>query len=113
MLEQHDLLASFIQYLNMSICTGNDNTGVPSIIGGKCSIEKDESIDSSSKSLSFNKHSVSLIAVAKIAAVQQEKDCSQAHVDSILSRIDSFLDMKRNLVIWLDSTEASKNKSIT
>ena len=45
MLEQHDLLASLIQHLNMSVCTGNGNTEVPSITGGKHSIEEDESID--------------------------------------------------------------------
>ena len=54
----------------------------------------------------IKKHGESLLAVAKLANLQQEKDCCHAHADSICSRIDSLCDAnlcdaKRNLIIWL------------
>ena len=103
-----------MQHLNDNICSGNGNFGVPSIIGEKHSVDEDESLESlrsSNKkmkgndfdklSLSIEKHGESLIAVAKIAAMQQEKDCNQARENSISSLIISLHDAKRNLVIHL------------
>ena len=84
----------------MSVCSGNGNSGVPSVIGGKCKGEEDDSLASSRKSgeesemtkrsESIENHGESLLAVAKLAALQQEKDRWHARADSIRSRIDSL-----------------------
>ena len=61
---------------------------------------------------SIEKHGESLLVIAKLAALQQDKDSCHAHMDSICLRIDSLCDAKRNLVIWLALNEVSINMSV-
>ena len=120
MLERHDLLSSSIQRLNDEASSSNGNFGVPSVIQRKRSVDDDLSITSSKGSskksktndigmlsASIQKHGESLIEVAKIAALQQEMDRVQAREESILSRINSLRDTKRNLIIRLASEEGA------
>ena len=86
-----------MQHLNNDVSAANGSFGVPSVIGHQCSVDDDHSLNSSkglSKkknkmneigilSSSIQKHSESLIEVAKIAAMQ-------AHEDTIMARIASI-----------------------
>ena len=106
MLEHHDLLGSSIQNLNVSVCSGNCNSGVPYVIGSKHKREEDDSLASSRKigkgseiakqSESIEKHGESLLAIAKLAALQQQKDCCHECADSIHSRLILFV-MQRGI----------------
>jgi hypothetical protein len=126
MLEKHDLLGSSIQRLNSSVCASNGNSDVPLIIGGKHSADEELSVGFNSKgsskkgkkndivdlTSSIDKHGESLLKVAHIAAVQQEKDRSLARESSITSRIDTLRDLRRNLNIRLASHEVSTNSAL-
>ena len=92
------------------------------MIGGKCKGEEDDLLASSRENAigsemaklsdSIEKYGEFLLAVAKLAALKQEKDCCHACVDSICSRIDSLHNAKRNLIIWLALDELPSNKSV-
>ena len=114
MLDTHDLLRSSMQRLNSSTASGNASFGVPSVIGHKHGYsEDDDSMTNQSKgsskkqkrsdeidklSLSITQHGQSLVKVAKMAALQQQKD-----------RIHSLEDTRRNLVIRLASDDIAGN----
>ena len=83
MLCEHDLFQSSMQQLKEGIGSGNGNTKVPSVIHGKRKNDDDDSLGSSSKKsnnvmtqlgASITKHADSMLAVAKMAAVEQEKN---------------------------------------
>ena len=63
-------------------------------------------------SASIQEHRESLIEVAKIAALKQEKDHIEAHEESMLSQINALWDTKRNLVIRLASKEVVCNERV-
>ena len=105
-----------MQRLDSSVCSGNGSYGVPSIIGKNQSPgDEDDSFTSLAKnnkkskrtndvnqlSSSIAKHGESLIAVAKINALQHEKDC-----------IHSLCETRRNLVIRLASTDVMSNGTL-
>ena len=54
-----------------------------------------------------------MVAATRIAEKQKEKDRCQVVEDSIMSRIHSLCDMKRDLVIRLASSEISTNKTLS
>lgn len=100
MVEFHGLGYS-VQCLNEDICLGNGSVDITTVISHKNSLNEDLSLSSSKGSnkkqktseigvlsSSIEKHGESLIKVAKIAAMQQDKDQSQAQETSILTRID-------------------------
>lgn len=60
---------------------------------------------------SIKSHSESPISADRITAAQQEKDCFWANKNSIMARIDSLHDTKRNLVIHLAS-EGTMNNAV-
>lgn len=114
MLDTHDLLRSSMQRLNSSTASGNASFGVPSVVGHKHGYsEDDDSMTNQSKgsskkqkrsdeidklSLSITQHGQSLVKVAKLAALQQQRD-----------RIHSLEDTRRNLVIRLASDDVAGN----
>jgi hypothetical protein len=117
MLDTQDLLSSSMQRLNSSTGSGNASYGVPSVVGQKHRFSEDDdsmtyfSKGSSKKqkrsgdidklSLSIAQHGHSLVKVAKIVALQQEKE-----------HIHSLQDTRRNLVIGLASNDAARNSSL-
>ena len=62
---------------------------------------------------SISRHNDAMVAAARIAAKQKEKDRCQVVEDSITSCIHSLRDMKRDLVVRLASSEISTNKPLS
>ena len=118
MLDTHDLLRSSMQRFNSSTGSGNASFGVPSVVGHKHGFsEDDDSMANLSKgsskkqkrsedldklSLSIAQHGQSLVKVAKMAAMQQNKE-----------RIQSLQDTRRNLVICLASEDVAGNSILS
>jgi hypothetical protein len=109
MLCEHDLFKSSMQQLNEGIGSCNGHSGVPSIIHGKRKNDDDSLCSNSKKSnnemaqlgASISKHADSMIEVAKMASVEQEKNQRDARleqeknrqegrINSIRARIDSL-----------------------
>ena len=93
-LEEHGLTQSMMQQLFEGIGSRNGSSGVPSVIRGKHNKYDDNSLSASSKKSrnneeaafaqlgsSINKHSNSLVAAAKIAAMEQAKNCIDSHLN--------------------------------
>jgi len=132
MLCEHDLFQSSMQQLKEGIGSGNGNTEVPSVIHGKRKNDDDDSLGSSSKKsnnvmtqlgASITKHADSMLAVAKMAAVEQEKNRrdarleqeknrQEARANAIRARINSLRDVKRNMVIRMASVEVMANQAV-
>ena len=84
MLCEHDLFQSSMQQLKDGIGSGNGHSEVPSVIRGKRKNDDDDSLGSMSKKsnnndmtqlgASITKHADSMVTVAKMAAVEQEKN---------------------------------------
>ena len=147
MLEEHGLLESSIQQLHDGIGSGDGGTGVPSTIGAKRKSSDDFSVMSSTKSsasktptnrsivgMSIEKHSESIIFLAKSVATVNEKNRQVAReeqekrrledraqqermrVDSrtndIRARINSLRDNKRNMVMRIAEPGVANNKTV-
>ncbi len=92
MLWEHDLFQSSMQQLKEGIGSSNGHLGVPLVIRGKRNIDNNDSLSSLSKKsnstnvmsklgASITKHTESMVTVAKIAAVEQEKKRQEALVE--------------------------------
>jgi hypothetical protein len=132
MLCEHDLFQSSMQQLKEGIGSGNGNTEVPSVIHGTRKNDDDDSLGSSSKKsnnvmtqlgASITKHADSMLAVAKMEAVEQEKNRrdarleqeknqQEARANAIRARINSLRDVKRNMVIRMASVEVMANQAV-
>jgi hypothetical protein len=129
MVDTHDLLHSSMQRLNASTAAGNGSVGVPSVVGNlrRSSGDDDDSMACSSKgsnkkaktskdiemlSLSIAKHGESLVTVAKMAAIQQEKERAHSSMQQDNDRIRSLQDTRKNLVIRLAADDVGWNANI-
>ena len=144
MLEEHDLLQSSVQQLHAGIGSGDGGVGVPSIIGAKKrKNEQDDYSATSSKTskpsslmgASIEKHSESIIFLAKTVAAENEKNRQEARaeqekirranraeheksridsrVNEIRMRINSLRDSKRNMVLRMAEPTVASNNAIS
>ena len=88
---------------------------MPSVVGGKCQNDDNDSLSLSKKSKTTNEdaskfdklstsiesHSKSLVAATRISAAKQAKNRTQSHVSEIHARINSLRDSKREMAICL------------
>lgn len=144
MLEEHGLLQSSVQKLHDGIGSGDGGVGVPSIIGAKKrKNEQDDYSATSSKTskpsslmgASIEKHSESIIFLAKTVAAENEKNRQEARaeqekirranraeheksridsrVNEIRMRINSLRDSKRNMVLRMAEPTVASNNAIS
>jgi hypothetical protein len=111
-----------MQQLLDSIGSANGSTGVPSVIT-KHKTDDNDSLSSLKKSkgqsndaaafdklsTSIGKHSHSLVAAAKITAMEQAKNCSQVRVSEIHERIFCLHDMKREMALCMSEPNVINN----
>ena len=120
-LDEHDLVQSSMQQLVDGVGSGNGNSGVPSVIGGRRQSDDDYSLSSSKKSKknsdaaafaqlssSIEKHSNLLVAAARIAATEQEKNRNQSCISEINMRINALRDMKREMTLRMTGSNSNQ-----
>jgi len=133
MLEEHNLFQSSMQQLHDDVGSVDGSTGVPYAIGGKRkSSNNEDDLSSSAKksaysmesslSKSIEKHGETMLEVAKIAALEQQKNREQAlaeqdrkrvdnRINFLRGRINDLRDNKRGMVIRL-ADPAMQNQAI-